>query len=214
MARKFPPERTGLSNKEFQLLKKLNTGRKVQDFLDGMPINFEEKGETYMSVQRTLKARRAHCFEGALLAAAAFYMHGQRPLLLDFKTHQDEDHLVAPFREGGLWGAVSKTNHMVLRYRDPVYKTIRELALSYFHEYFNKRGKKSLRSYALFSLASYKPEEWISSKKELFNIIEDIETAKHTSLLPRFALKKLRPADPFVQKVSDIEEWRSRGKKR
>src|SRR3989344_5535592 len=204
--RPFPRD-AGLSDKEFQLLKKLNTPPKIQDFLDRMPINFEERGETYMSVARVLRTKKAHCFEGALVAACALWMQGQRPLLLDFKTHQDEDHLVAPFKQGGLWGAVSKTNHMVLRYRDPVYRTLRELALSYFHEYFNKRGKKSLRSFASFSLLRYQPEKWISGEKELFDIVEDIENTRHHPLLPKSALKHLRNADSFVHKVSDITEY-------
>ncbi|HEY4517825.1 MAG TPA: hypothetical protein VJI74_02955 [Candidatus Paceibacterota bacterium] len=205
--RPFPKNRAGLSAKEFNLLQKLSTPQKVQDFLDTFPINFEKNGETYMSVARTLRAREAHCFEGALLAACAFWMHGQEPLLLDFKTHRDEDHIVAPFRQGGLWGAVSKTNHMVLRYRDPVYKNIRELTLSYFHEYFNKAGQKSLRSYLLFPLSRYDTNTWISGEKELFDLVKIIDSARHHPLLPKSAVKHLRRTDPFVRKVSDITEW-------
>ena len=205
----FPPDGAGLSPRERRLLKHLRTPRKVQDFLDSLPINFEERGETYRSVARTLRAREAHCFEGALLAACAFWMHGQEPLLLDFKTHRDEDHIVAPFRERGLWGAASKTNHAVLRWRDPVYKNIRELALSYFHEYFDTRGRKSLRSYALVSLSPYSPKKWISGTDELFDIVDDIDAVRHVPILPPLAVRHLRRADPFVRRVSDIAEWRA-----
>jgi hypothetical protein len=185
---------------------------RVQDFLDALPINFEEKGETYMSVARVLHEKKAHCFEGALLAACAFWIQGKRPLLLDFKTERDEDHLVAPFREGGFWGAVSKTNHAVLRYRDPIYRSIRELALSYFHEYFDRRGRKSLRSYALFSLMRYPARKWISGKEELFDIVEDIERASHIFMLQKKSVRRLRNVDAFIRKLSNIEEWRKPGR--
>src|SRR3989344_8386310 len=114
-----PPERT--------VFAALNSPKKIQDYLDTLPINFETAGETYMSPRRVIRNQTAHCFEGALLAAAAFSYHGQKPLLLDLVTiDRDEDHVVALFRENGLWGAISKTNHPILRYRDPVYKSIPE----------------------------------------------------------------------------------------
>ena len=99
-----------------------------------MRINFEHGGETNHSPIVVLKKRKAHCFEGAVFAAAVLAYHGSKPLLMDFATaYDDEDHTVALFRKNGLWGAISKTNHAVLRYRDPVYRTPRELAMSYFH---------------------------------------------------------------------------------
>ena len=155
--RKFPsPYR-----KEFEIFKKLDTPVKIQDFLDAIRINFEVKRETCRSPLMVLRHKEAHCMEGAMLAAACFWYNGQRPLLLDLKTmvrprspqEKDDDHVVALFKENGRWGAVSKTNHAGLRYRDPVYKTVRELALSYFHEYFLDNGVKTMRSYsAPFSL--------------------------------------------------------------
>ena len=108
--------RAALSPSERKIFAKLTTAKKIQDFLDKLPINFELRGETYMSPRRLLRGRTAHCFEGALLAAAAFAYHGQRPLLLDLQTlPSDEDHVVALFKENGLWGAISKTNHAILR---------------------------------------------------------------------------------------------------
>ncbi|OGG47448.1 hypothetical protein A3D66_02510 [Candidatus Kaiserbacteria bacterium RIFCSPHIGHO2_02_FULL_50_9] len=206
--RAFPNDRGGLSQREWSILGKLSTPEKIQDFLDTLPINFEEHGETYMSVARTLNTKEAHCFEGALLAACCLWMQGEKPLLLDFKTHRDEDHIVAPFKKGSYWGAISKTNHLVLRYRDPVFKTIRELAMSYFHEYFNAVGQKSLRSYALFSLLHYNPKKWISGERELFDVVEDIDSARHYPLLQKSAAGHLRKADPFVRRMSSITEWK------
>src|SRR3954468_3158885 len=134
---------------EFRVLKKLNSPRKVQDFLDTVPINFERGGETCMSPLRTLRRNRAHCMEGALVAALALWMHGRPPLIMDLKTSNDDvDHLVAVFKIGRHWGGITKTNHAVLRYREPVYRDLRELAMSFFHEYFLDSGKKTLRAYS------------------------------------------------------------------
>src|SRR3989338_6696338 len=108
-----------LSPIEHKVLAKLNSPRKIQDYLDTLPINFETAGETYMSPRRVMRNKTAHCCEGAFLATAAFSYHGQKPLLLDLVTiERDEDHVVALFRENGLWGAISKTNHPILRYRE------------------------------------------------------------------------------------------------
>src|ERR1041385_6102244 len=121
---------------EFSVLKALNSPKKVQDFLDTIPINKEETGETCTSPLVTLRRNRAHCMEGALLAALALWIHGEPPLILDLKSSRnDVDHLVALFRVGRHWGGITKTNHAVLRYREPVYRDIRELAMSFFHEY-------------------------------------------------------------------------------
>src|SRR3989344_4997493 len=117
-----------LTPHERSVFKKLASPQRIQDFLDSLPINFELHGETYMSPRRVLTAGEAHCFEGALLAAAALAYHGRRPLLMDIQTSRtDDDHVVALFREFGYWGAISKTNHAILRYRDPVYRSVREL---------------------------------------------------------------------------------------
>src|ERR1700733_9427348 len=128
-------------------LKKLSTPAKIQDFLNSLPFNFEKKGETCRSPKASIEADTAHCFEGALIAAAALSLRGQKPLLLDLKASgKDMDHVVALFKRDGKWGAISKTNHAVLRYREPVYASVRELAMSYFHEYFLPSGVKTLRS--------------------------------------------------------------------
>ncbi len=130
-------------------LRKLRTPAQIQDFLNRLPFNFEKHGQTHNSVAVALKKKKAHCFEGALIAATALQMQGWRPLLLDLKTVQpDFDHVVALFKEGKYWGAISKTNHNVLRYRDPIYLSVRELAMSYFNEYFLANGKKTLRKYS------------------------------------------------------------------
>jgi hypothetical protein len=145
-----------LTKSELKILRKLNTPIKIQDFLDTLPINFEKRGDTQMSPRKVLREKKAHCIEGALLAAAALWIAGEEPLLMDLKAMpHDDDHVVALYKINGLWGAISKTNHATVRFRDPIYRTVRELALSYFHEYFldkdskkAKAGQKVLYSYS------------------------------------------------------------------
>lgn len=199
-----------LTAAERRVFERLSTPQKIQDYLDTLPINFEMKGETYMSPRRVLREKTAHCFESALLAAAALAYHGQKPLLLDFRTiPEDEDHVVVPFRQNGFWGALSKTNHAILRYREPVYKDIRELALSYFHEYLTWKGKKSLRGYSKpFDLSRYAPEKWITAEKELFWLVDALDASKHFPLVPKKNIKKLRKAYDVELEAMKIVEWK------
>lgn len=199
-----------LSPTERKFFQKLNTPQKVQDYLDTIPVNFEMKGETYMSPRRTIKAKTAHCLEAALLAAAAFAYHGERPLLLDLQTiSHDQDHVVALFKVNGYWGAISKTNHAVLRYRDPIYRTVRELATSYFHEYFMDDGLKSLRRYSKpFDLSKSAPEKWVTAGEDLFWLIERLDSFPHFPLVPKANEKRLRKATQAELDATDYIEWR------
>ncbi len=200
-----------LSPREHAVLKKLSTPNKVQDYLDALPQNFSKKpGETCRSVRRILSDKKAYCFEGAVLAAAALAYHGREPLLMDLQTtNEDEDHVVALFKEDGLWGAISKTNNPVLRWRDPVYKTVRELAMSYFHEYFlYKNGEKTLRAYSKpFNLSHYTPERWVTAKESLDWLAEEMDASPHLPVVPKRFIKKLRRASVLERKVLDLEEW-------
>ena len=111
-----------LTKAEFAILRRLNTPEKIQAYIDAIPQNFEVGGETCLSVRETLRQRRALCIEGAVIAAAALWVNGEPPLLMDLKAEHDSDHVVTLFRRKGCWGAISKTNHAVLRWRDPVYR--------------------------------------------------------------------------------------------
>ena len=199
----------GLSKKELAILKKLSTPIKIQDFLDSFPINWEKGGETYMSPRRVFREKKMHCLEGALVAGVALWLHGEKPLLLDLKANGDEDHVIALYKRNGCWGAISKTNHSTLRFRDPVYKTIRELVLSYFHEYFNDNtGKKALRSYSAnpFNIKRL-GTKWIATGEDLQYIAQAIDDAPHKNLFPKKNIKFLRKADTMERRASKIIEW-------
>jgi len=202
---------------EFSIFKKLCTPAAIQDFVNGFEMNFTGRKHTYASPLVVLQTKKAHCMEGALLAAAALWHLGYPPLLLDLKTTtHDDDHVVALFKEDGRWGAVSKTNHAVLRYRDPVYRDPRELAMSYFNEYFLDNGVKTLRSYsAPFDLLQYGAkhgDEWITSRGDLAPIAEELDFSKHFQTVSSVAARRLRHADRSEIEAGKIVEWKKEQK--
>ncbi len=197
-------------DKERVLFEQLNTPKKIQDFIDAIPINFEPKGDTCFSPTMVLQQRRAHCIEGAILAAMILRYHGYPPLLVDLETTKDDfDHVIAVFKQHGHWGAISKTNHAVLRYREPVYKTIRELVMSYFHEYFkNETGKKTLRSFTKpINLKMFDHRDWMTSQEEVWYIAEHLADARHLPLISKEQIKTLRPATEVERRLGGIVEW-------
>lgn len=195
-----------LTKTEEKLLHILQSARKIQDYLDSIPFNHEETGETCRSVCEVLRHKTAHCLEGAMLASYALSLQGRPPLILSLKVlHEDYDHVVALYKENGYWGAISKTNHAVLGFRDPVYKTIRELALSYFHEYFlTGNGKKTLRGYSRPINMNRFGKAWITSNDNLFEIAEWISDAPHTSIIPKGNERFIRNATPLERKTASI----------
>ena len=199
----------GLSPKEFGALASLDTPQRIQAFLNAVPINHELTGETILSVREVLRQRRAHCIEGAFLAACALWVHGDPPLLIHLDCDiSDYPHVIAVFRRKGCWGAISKTNGTPLRYRDPVYRTLRELAMSYFHEYFNKRYQKTLRSYSrTFDLRKVAPALWVTNE-EACNVIHDsLVTARHYALISGAQERLLSQRDSFERKASKLVQY-------
>lgn len=202
--RKFPE----VDFEEFKVFKKLKTPEKIQDFVDKLKINFEPNGETDHSPLMVLRHKEAHCFEGAVLAAAALWHNGERPLLVNLKTTADDyGHVLAIFRRGGRWGAITKTNHAVLRYRDPVYGSLQELVMSYFNEYFMDNGVKTLRAYSSpFDLTKY-GDDWVTSRKSLSEILDALMDSPHVKILNKESVRRLRPAAPIEIKAGKLVEW-------
>ncbi|MEY4744471.1 MAG: hypothetical protein RL272_416 [Candidatus Parcubacteria bacterium] len=206
---------TGFTAAESKTLRRLDSPAKIQDFLDAMPMNFCRRGDTCMSPRRVLRERRAHCLEGAMLAAAALRLHGRPPLVMDLEaTDDDDDHVVALFRERGRWGAISKTNHAVLRYREPAYRSVRELAMSYFHEYFLDDGRKTLRRYSdPVDLSKFDRRGWMTDEDDVWYVERHLYRVRHAPILTRAGLSALRPADPIEIRAGKIADWRPDGGK-
>jgi hypothetical protein len=204
-----------LDSPERRIFDNLGTPSRIQDYLDGLSINFELAGETYRSPRSVLSTGMAHCFEGAVLAAAILAYHGARPLLMDFQTTADDvDHVVALFTQGGRWGAISKTNHATLRWRDPVYANPRELAMSYFHEYFSPDGSKSLLAYSKpFDLSRFAPERWVTTEDDLGWLAGELDHSPHVPIISQSAIKRLRVASQVERDGSFHIEWLSQGRR-
>ena len=198
-----------LRAKDYALLRRLDTPQKIQAYLHGLRQNFELDGQSCRPVREVLRTRRAHCIEGAMLAAAALWVHGEPPLLLDMRAERDFDHVVALFRRHGRWGAISKTNGIGLRWRDPVYRSLRELAMSYFHEYYNGRAHKTLRDYSVpFDLRRIDPAAWVSGTKNCWLVGEKLDQIRHFKLVSGRQLKAVVRRDPFERRIGVLGQYR------
>jgi len=199
----------GLTRGEYALLRRLDSPEKIQEFLYGLTQNFEPKGDTCNSVRVVLRDRRAHCIEGAMLAACALWVHGEPPLLLDLQAVHDYDHVVALFRRRGCWGAISKTNGIGLRWRDPIYHSLRELAMSYFHEYYNKRDHKTLRTFSRpFDMRRLDPKDWVTAEDGTWDLIDILEAQPHYRLVNGAQVRSLTRRDPFERTVGNLLQYR------
>ena len=173
-----------LTPQEKRLLRSLSTPWKIQKYLDDLPYNKEPGGETCRSPRRTIRDQTAHCFEAALLAAIALHVNGQPPLILDLESVRDDDHVIAVFRMDGRWGAMAKSNYAGLRFREPVYLTLRELVMSYFEHYYNPRGEKTLRAFSRpVNLKRFDALNWVTAEEDVWEIPEYLTTIRHTPVL-------------------------------
>jgi hypothetical protein len=198
------------TKKEKALLKKLNTPAKVQDFINSIPFNFEHDGiDRVKSPVRVLREKSAHCIEGAIFSAYALSLHGFKPKLIYLKTTKNDlEHVITLFEQDGFLGAISKTNHAVLRYREPVYKNVRELVMSYFHEYFLNDGTKTLRGYSDPLDLSIFEHGWEVAEEDLWGIDEELDKMKHYEIISKKMVKRLRKADKIERKAGEMPEWK------
>jgi hypothetical protein len=172
-----------LTSRETQLLKSLTTPWKIQNFLNSLPYNIEPDGDTCRSPRRVMRDRTAHCFEAALFAAAALRTNGWPPLILDLVAVRDTDHVIAVYKLDGCWGAIAQSNYSGLRFREPIYRTIRELAVSYFEDYYNPRGEKTLREYSRpVNLSRFDSMGWMTAEEDVWAIAEYLVDIPHTAM--------------------------------
>ncbi|MGE0004753.1 MAG: hypothetical protein AB7S92_04105 [Parvibaculaceae bacterium] len=201
----------GLTRQEIRIFARLSAPEKIQNFITDMPSNAEPDGDTCYSVRTALRKNRCHCIEGAFIAACALMLHGSRALLMDFQARGDDDHVLALFRRGRFWGAISKSNSIWLRWRDPVYRTPRELAMSYFHEYI-LGPKKSLRRVSRpFDIGAYRPEDWITAEEDCWNMAGEIDRAPHVELVTAAQAGQLKLRDRLETYADTIKEYAADG---
>lgn len=197
-----------LTEKEIKILKKLDNEKKIQNFINKLEINFEENGDTCLSPRRVLRENKAHCIEGALLAYLIFKINKKEAWLVDLQARKDDfDHVLCVFKKNGFWGCISKSNHAAHRYREPVYKNIRELVMSIFHEYIDKKGRKTLRNFSVPVSLDKFDNSWIASEENLWEIHDYLDKVRHFSILNKKQISGLRKADKVEIKAGNITEY-------
>ncbi len=196
------------------VLRRLDSPNKIQDYLDkGLEYNEERDGETCLSVLEALRQGRAHCIEGAMIAAAARLYHKKPALLLDLRANsKDDDHVIMPFKEKGRWGAVAQSHFMGLGFREPIYSSTAELARSYFELYYDiDSAKKTLREYSLpLDVRTLRPD-WLYSKRNVYYVCTVLDKVRHYNVLSGFPARMLRQADSRLLAAEKL--LRAQGKK-
>jgi hypothetical protein len=178
---------------ERRTLDRLRSPAAIQDFLDTVPYSADP---IYRSPRSVLRDRKAHCFDGAMLAAAALERLGHAPRLVDLRAHRDDDHILTVFQVDGRWGAIAKSNFVGLRYREPIHRDLRELAVSYVEVYYNMEGIKSLREYSRpLDLRRHDRLNWRVDDAAMDVIAERLNSIQHFAVFTRAQLGRLRPMD-------------------
>jgi hypothetical protein len=186
----------GFTLRELRKLRSLKDPHGIQTFLDAMPYHL---ADTAWSPRRVLQENTSHCLEGAIFAAAALRANGFPPLIVDLEAERDTDHVIAVYRVDGHWGAVAKSNYTGCRYREPVYRTLRELALSYFNIYFNLRKERTLRRFSRpVDLSRFDHLQWMTTDKPIWFIVYHLLEIKHYPLFSRRIAKRLHRVDERI----------------
>ena len=198
----------GLSAAAATTLVQLRTPERIQDFVNELRWNHERGGATARSVAQALAYGEAQCIEGAFVGACALWLAGEPPLLMDMGAARgDVDHIVALFRRGRFWGGISKSNSPFLRYRDPIYRSLRELSLSYFPQYVKLR-RKTLRTYSVaVDLRRYDPAIWVTHPGFCHEMVDTLTGARHFSILPPGAARHLRPIDEIEARSNLLKDY-------
>jgi len=186
--------RQQLSESELRFFETLTTPTRIQTFLDEIPYSTEH---LYRCPLRVLRERVAHCFDGALFAAATLEHLGHVPMILEMVPNgRDDDHLLTLYKRNGHWGAVAKSNYVGLRFREPVYRNLRELVMSYFEQFYNVDREKTLRSYSLpLNLKVFDKWNWMTGDESLEQIAQRLDRIRKIPLLTQSMVSKLSVVD-------------------
>jgi hypothetical protein len=195
--RRAQPPDFGLTPAEAARLRRLSPPWRIQRFLDELDYDF--RGEGCRSPRRVLSERKVQCMDGALFAAAALRIQGHRPLILDLEAVYDDDHVIALYRVNGLWGSIARSNYSGLRSREPLFRTVRDLVLSYVEGYFNLRRQKTLRSYSRpFDVSRFDRIGWMTAEDDLWEIPNHLVGIRHYRLLTPAQERALAPVSRVV----------------
>ena len=198
----------GMSRAMATRLAGLRTPERIQDFVSQLRWNYQSDGPTALSVVGVLRHGHAHCIEGAFVAACALWLNGDPPLLIDLGAARgDVDHVMAVFRRGRSWGAISKSNSPYLRYRDPIYRNLRELAISFFPQYIKQR-RKTLRTYSVpVDLRRHDPALWVTRDGFCHEMVDVLTAARHFDILPDGMKAGLRPIDEIEARANTLRDY-------
>jgi hypothetical protein len=198
----------GLTRTMATRLAALRTPERIQDFVSRLRWNYQSDGPTALSVVGVLRQGHAHCIEGAFVAACALWLNGHPPLLIDLGAARgDVDHVMALFRRGRFWGAISKSNSPYLRYRDPIYRNLRELAISFFPQYVKHR-RKTLRTYSVpVDLRRHDPSLWVTRDGFCHEMVDVLTGARHFDILPAGRSSGLRPIDEIEARANLLRDF-------
>jgi hypothetical protein len=192
----------GFTPKELRKLRSLKDPHGIQRFLDDMPYHL---ADTAWSPRLVLREQTSHCLEGAIFGAAALRANGYPPLILDFEADHDTDHVVAVYKVDDHWGALAKSNYVGCRFREPVYRSLRELAMSYFNLYFNLRRERTLRTFSRpVNLARFDRQQWMTTDKPIWFIVYYLFDIPHFKLLKPGMAKRLHCVD---ERLFQAECW-------
>ncbi len=189
--------------RERKVFSRLTNPERIQRFLDDdLRYNMEPGGDTCYSPRLALKNGAAHCMEGAMVAATALRLLGYPPLIVDLEAVRDSDHVLAVYRVKGLWGALAKSDYSGLRSREPVYRTLRELVMSYFEHYYNPAGEKTLRTYSRpVNLARFDSAGWMTAERDVWEIPNHLCDIAHTPIFPPRLARSLARMDRRLYKA-------------
>ena len=185
-----------LTGRERSRIDRISSPHGIQELLDSLAYSTDA---CYRSPLRSIRDGRAHCYDGAVLGAALLRRIGYPPLILNmFANGRDDEHLIAPFLRRGAWGAVAQSNVVGLRYREPIHRSIRELIISYFEQYFNTASEKTLRKYTRpINLAQFDRQHWMSDDRAMDLIADRLEQLRRVPILSRGMIAGLARVDPL-----------------
>jgi hypothetical protein len=185
-----------LTGRQRRAFRALNSPAKIQSFLDSIPYCARD---LYRSPLSIFQGKSASCLDGALMASLLLRRLGHPPMILELVAEDDDDHIIALYRRFGLWAALAKSEFAGLRSREPVFRTLRELVLSYFPSYYNARAEHTLRAYTVpLKLEKFDSSGWVTCDKKAWEISRALDRQRQVRLLSARIARNLHLVDKRI----------------